>query len=73
MIPRHKPVFRGPHEVREVWFALAERQGAGGADRILGERPRMSPRSVAYRRRTGMWYGMIPKGALAELEGNGRR
>ena len=64
---RRALVFRGPEHVREVWLALAERYGAGGADRILGERLRMPARSVAYRRRTGMWYGMIPEGALAGL------
>jgi len=66
-MPKREPVFRGPADVREVWLVLAERYGAGGADRILGERLGMEPRSVAYRRRTGMWYGMIPEGALAGL------
>ncbi len=64
-MPRRKPVFRGPEEVREVWLALAERHGVAGADRILGERLGMEPKSVAYRRRMDVWWGIRWEAAVA--------
>lgn len=72
-MPKREPVFRGPARLREIWLALAERYGTSGADRILGERLDMKPQSIAYRRRTDMWYGIRWEGAVAGLAADGRR
>lgn len=67
--PRTKPltqrlVFTGPFELERVWRRIAETKGARIADEVLAHDIGLTPSSIAYRRRTGMWEGTAWKKAV---------